>query len=81
MFKLFNDIKNIDIEIKKTKNIKEIEKLYIKYFGKKGIFRKINNLFKKIPKEKKPKIGKKINFLKNNIKNLFLKKKKKIKKK
>ncbi len=77
MFNIKKKIHKFNSEIKKINKTKKIEELRIKYLGKKGYIKKLMNLFKKIPKKLKPKIGKKI----NKLKKYFLYNIKKIKKK
>ncbi len=72
-------IKKFNKDIKNIKNKKNIKKIYKKYLGKKGYIKKIIKNIKKLPNEIKPKIGKKINNIKNyiiNKINLIYKKKK-----
>ncbi len=80
MFNFKKLIEKFNFKIKNIKNKKYIEKIRIKYLGKKGI---INIIFKKIknlPDNLKPKFGKKINKIKKYINNKILKFKKKNKK-
>ncbi len=67
MFNFNKDIKNFKLEIKNIKNIKLIEKIRIKYLGKKGYIKKLLNILKNTPKNLKSKLGKKINKIKKYI--------------
>ncbi len=81
MLNLIKKIKKKNKNIKYIKKYKKIHKIYIKYFGKKGYFNIIMKLFKNIPYDIKPKIGKKINKLKKKTIHLINKQKLYIKKK
>src|SRR3989344_6386947 len=61
------------VDLKKTKSLSELERLQIKYLGRKGL---INHLFQsvslpaqagKLSSEEKKEFGKKINLLKTSI--------------
>lgn len=69
------------VDLKKTKSLLELERLQIKYLGRKGL---INQLFRSISlsagKEKKE-FGKKINLLKNTINQLIVVKRQELLKK
>ncbi len=79
MFNFKKLIKKFNYKIKKIKNINCIEKLRIKYLGKKSKINIFIKNFNKIPNKLKPKLGKKINKTKNYILNKikYLKKKNK----
>ncbi len=69
-------INKFNKDIKNKNNIKSIEKIRIKYLGKKGYINILIKNIKKIPKNKKPILGKIINKIKKYIKNkIYLKKK------
>ncbi len=69
-------INKFNKDIKNKNNIKSIEKIRIKYLGKKGYINILIKYIKKIPKNKKPKFGKIINKIKKYIKNKIYSKKK-----
>jgi phenylalanyl-tRNA synthetase alpha chain len=52
-------------EIKKTDNLKELDEVFKKYLGKRGELTRILSSLEKLPKQKRMKIGKKANELKN----------------
>lgn len=66
-------------KIKICKDEKEVEELRIRYLGKKGEVTQILKGLSSLPKEEKPKIGQKINILKNKLLKLVNEKKEKIK--
>ncbi len=68
MFNSKKIINKFNKEIKKIKNNKHVIELYIKYLSKKGKITNLIKLIKNIPKNLKPKFGKKINNIKNYIK-------------
>ncbi len=70
--------KKIKKEIKKIKNIKSINNLFKKYLGKKGYINNLIKLLHNSPNEIKPKIGKKINFIKKYLNKKIINKKKNI---
>ncbi len=70
MINIIKIIKKFIINIKKLKNKKDIEKIKIKYLGKKGYINYLLKILKNSSKKKKPIIGKKI----NKIKKYFIKK-------
>jgi len=78
------DLKNIKIEtqkeIKNAKNIKALDEIFRKYLGKKGEITQIFDSLKKLSEEKKRKIGRQANLLKNEFKEEIKKKLEKIKK-
>ncbi len=59
--------KAIENEIKSAKDLKELDQIFNKYLGKKGEITLILKSLKDIPKEKRAKVGKEANFLKNFI--------------
>ncbi len=74
-------INKFNKNIKNKNNIKYIEKIRIKYLGKKGYINNLIKKIKKLSKNKRPKLGRIINKIKKYIKNkIYLKKKKIIKK-
>lgn len=58
-------------EIEKTKNLKELDGVFNKYFGKKGELTLILRSLEKLPKAKRVKIGKSANELKNFLRIKF----------
>jgi len=54
-------------EVKKAGDLKNLDEIYRKYSGKKGEITKILRSLKKLPKEKRGKIGKEANLLKEFI--------------
>ncbi len=74
-------INKFNKKIKNKNDIKFIEKIRIKYLGKKGCINILTKNIKNIPKRERPKIGKIINKIKKYIKNkIYLRKKYIIKK-
>jgi phenylalanyl-tRNA synthetase alpha chain len=57
--------KNIQNEIDAAKTLRELDQVFRKYLGKKGEITQILRSVKNLPKEKKVKVGKEINELKN----------------
>ena len=68
-------------EIKKAKNLKELDALYKKYLGKKGEITRILRSIKDLPVEKRQQAGKQANDLKNSLSRLFDKKTQELKQK
>lgn len=59
-------IKNqVEIEFGKALDLKELERIFQKYLGKKGEITQLLKVLEKLPKEKRAKIGREINELKN----------------
>jgi len=79
-----NELKSIKIlaqkEIEKAKNLKELNRVFKKYLGKKGKLSLILGSLKELPLEERKKIGKKANELKNVLEGKFDKKVQEIKK-
>ncbi len=73
-----NELKSIKIlaqkEIEKAKNLKELNRVFKKYLGKKGKLSLILGSLKELPLEERKKIGKKANELKNVLEGKFDKK-------
>jgi len=68
-------------EIKEAKNLRELDKIFKKYLGKKGTITRILRSLKKIVKEKRVKMGKRANLLKNFVEKNIKEKTKKLKEK
>ncbi len=83
--KLLEDLKNLKKEIKKAFNnvedLDSLEKLRIKYLGKKGKIQDVFNQIGQVEPEKRPVIGKETNILKAEIEKLHKQIKEKLKKK
>ena len=77
------DLETIKIEaqkeIKKAKDLKDLDEIWRKYLGKRGEIAKIFNLIKKISQEERRKIGKEANSLKIEIERMIEEKSKRIK--
>ncbi len=73
--------KKAEKEIKKAKTLKELNRVFKNFLGKKGKVSLMLKGIKDLPKEKRREEGKKANKLKNNLEKLFEKKKKKLKEK
>ncbi len=58
-----------EIEEFRAKTSQEIEEFRIKYLGRKGVFKDLNNEFKNVAKEQRRDIGIKLNELRNIIQN------------
>jgi len=71
----------IEKEIAKTRELKKLDEIFKKYLGKKGEITWILKLLKKLPKEKRAKIGREANELKNFLKIKFDQKAEEIKEK
>ena len=73
-----NELKSIKIlaqkEIEKAKNLKELNRVFKKYLGRKGKLSLILGSLKELPLEERKKIGKKANELKNVLEGKFDKK-------
>lgn len=52
-------------ELKKAKDLKELDEIYRKYLGKRGEITQILRSLKDLPKEKRARVGKEANLLKN----------------
>jgi phenylalanyl-tRNA synthetase alpha chain len=83
---LFNMLEKIEIiekeSIEKIENCndeKEVENLRIKYLGKKGEVTSLLKSLSSLPKEDKPKVGKRVNILKNKLQSIINEKKEKLK--
>ncbi len=79
MLNLIKNIKKIKNKIYKLKNKKSLEQFRIKYLSKNGYLKNIMKMFKNLPNNIKPKIGKIINKFKKKILILFNKQNKIIK--
>lgn len=66
-------------KIEKAKNLKELDEIFRRYFGKKGKLSLIFSSLKKLPKRKKVKIGRQANELKRLLKTELEKRAKEIK--
>lgn len=75
MQKLIDLKNNFMMDIEKVSNKIDLENFRIKYFGKKSILSDLMNILHDMPSEKKPILGKEINSLKIELKNLFDEKK------
>lgn len=63
--------KQFNSELAEIKNLQSLEEFRINYLGRKGSITALFEEFKELPKEEKPKYGKVINQLKNNVQNSF----------
>ncbi len=79
--KLKNMEENIKDVFKKINNLDELEKLRIKYLGKKGEIADVFSKMGELNAEERPLIGKKTNILKNKIETLILNKKQELEEK
>lgn len=72
---LLEEIQKIENEIEKkfeqVEDLKQLEKLRVKYLGKKGKIAEIFSKMGQVDDQKKPIVGKKTNILKNKIQNLY----------
>lgn len=79
------NLKNLEIkvekEIKKTDNLKDLDKIFQRYLGKKGKITLIFNSLKKLPANKRKKLGKEANLIKIELEKVIKKKTQKIKEK
>ncbi len=78
------NLKNLEIvvekEIKKTDNLKDLDKIFRKYLGKKGKITLIFNSLKKLPVNERKDLGKQANLIKIEIDRMIKKKSKEFKK-
>lgn len=79
------NLKNLEIEvekeIKKTDNLKDLDKIFRKYLGKKGKITLIFNSLKKLPVNEKKKLGKEANLIKIKLDKIIREKTQRIKEK
>ena len=79
------NLKNLEIEvgkeIKKTDNLKDLDKIFRKYLGKKGKITLIFNSLKKLPVNKRKKLGKEANLIKIKLDKIIKEKTQRLKKK
>jgi len=79
------NLKNLEIgvekEIKKTDNLKDLDKIFRKYLGKKGKITLIFNSLKKLPVNEKKKLGREANLIKIKLDKIIREKTQKIKEK
>jgi phenylalanyl-tRNA synthetase alpha chain len=68
-------------EIKKAQNLKELDKIFKRYLGKRGQLTQVLRSLKKLPKEKRKRVGKEANKLKAFLEKRIEKKGKTLKKK
>ncbi|MDI6592055.1 MAG: phenylalanine--tRNA ligase subunit alpha [Patescibacteria group bacterium] len=68
-------------EIEKSRSLKELDGIFKKYLGKKGEITQLFKSLKKLPEEKRAKIGREVNELKNFLKIRFDQKVEEIKEK
>ncbi len=77
------DLKKLKIEaekgVKKASNLKELDKIFKKYLGKKGEIARVFNSLKKLSKNEKKKKGKEANLAKIGIERIIKEKSKKLK--
>ncbi len=57
--------KELTEDLKKVKNIDDLENLKVKYIGKNGSISQLNQLIKDVPKEEKREFGMRVNDIKN----------------
>ena len=65
-------------EINFAQDLKTLDEIWRKYFGKKGEIKKVLENLKNLPREKRKKIGQEINKTKNELEALALKKRKEL---
>ncbi len=70
--------KEVEKDIKSAKDLRELDQIFNKYLGKKGEITLILKSLKDIPKEKRAKVGKEVNILKNFLEKEIKEKKEKI---
>ena len=79
------NLKNLEIEvekeIKKTDNLKDLDEIFRKYLGKKGKITLIFNSLKKLPVNKRKNLGKEANLIKIKLDKIIREKTQKLKKK
>lgn len=68
-------------EIKKAKSLKNLDKIFKKYLGKKGKIAQVFNSLKKFPEKERKKIGQEANLVKVEIDKIIKKKSKELKEK
>lgn len=66
-------------EVKKAKNLKELDEIFKKYLGKKGEIARVFNSLKKLSQEERKKKGKEANLAKIGIERIIKEKSKKLK--
>jgi phenylalanyl-tRNA synthetase alpha chain len=59
--------KRVEKEIEKAKELKELDEIFKRYFGKKGEIKKLFKIISKIPKKKRAKFGEKLGKLKEDL--------------
>ncbi len=67
MEKIATSLKNFLKEIESIDDLMDLEKVRIKYLGKKGYLNAFNSLLKEAPNEKKREIGQSLNHFKNRV--------------
>ncbi len=72
--KLDNIYEQAKRELKAIKTMGELEKLKIKYLGRKNIISQILRNIKSLPQDSRPAIGRYTNQIKQNLQNIFLEK-------
>jgi phenylalanyl-tRNA synthetase alpha chain len=59
--------KRVEKEIEKARELKELDEIFKRYFGKKGEIKKLFKIVSKIPKKKRAKFGEKLGKLKEDL--------------
>jgi phenylalanyl-tRNA synthetase alpha chain len=59
--------KRVEKEIEKARELKELDEIFKRYFGKKGEIKKLFKVLSKIPKKKRAKFGEKLGKLKEDL--------------
>ncbi len=78
---MFNDIvEKLQHELNDITNLQELEKVRIKYLGKKGEVSLLMKKIKEIPSEERKEYGRKVNELKKNVEELIKKRREEIEK-
>ncbi|MBI2327652.1 phenylalanine--tRNA ligase subunit alpha [Candidatus Curtissbacteria bacterium] len=74
-----NTKRQSETKIKSTRNLKDLEKVYIEIFGKDSLLTNLTKNIANLPKRKRPKHGQLINITKKEIESLFEKKRNSLK--
>jgi len=73
-----NVVNQFEQDLKEVKDLKQLEEIRIKFFSRNGLFAKLFDDFKKLPKEEKPKYGQLLNSVKKESQQKFDELKKKL---
>ncbi len=66
-----NVVESFEQDLKEVSDLKQLEEIRIKYFSRNGLFAKLFDEFKNLPKEEKPKYGQLLNTVKKNSQQKF----------